>query len=86
MIMCLPSSEVRADAVHPNGDQAGRPRERLLQYGAHTLTDAELVSLLLSAGANPVQVAQRLLETVGGIPAWPSGIPKRCAGCPVSAR
>jgi DNA repair protein RadC len=40
-----------ADAVHPNGhrrsDQAGRPRERLLQYGAHTLTDAELVSLLL---------------------------------------
>jgi DNA repair protein RadC len=59
-------------AVQANGhhrtDQAGRPRERLLQYGAHTLTDAELVSLLLSAGANTVQVAERLLETVGGIP------------------
>jgi hypothetical protein len=35
-----------ANTVHANGqrriDQAGRPRERLLQYGAHTLTDAEL--------------------------------------------
>jgi DNA repair protein RadC len=58
--------------VHTNGhhriEHAGRPRERLLQYGAHTLTDAELVSLLLSAGANTVQVAERLLETVGGVP------------------
>jgi DNA repair protein RadC len=65
-------ADLDAGVVHPNGhrriDPAGRPRERLLQYGAHTLTDAELVSLLLSAGANTVQVAQRLLETVGGVP------------------
>lgn len=53
---------------HRRTDQAGHPRERLLQYGAHTLTDAELVSLLLSAGANTVHLAQRLLETVGGVP------------------
>jgi DNA repair protein RadC len=65
-------ADLDADAVHPNGhrriDHAGRPRERLLQYGAHTLTDAELVSLLLSAGANTAHLAERLLETVGGIP------------------
>jgi DNA repair protein RadC len=53
----------------PPPNRSGRAsRERLLQYGVHTLTDAELVSLLLSAGANTVQVAQRLLEAVGGIP------------------
>jgi len=61
-----------ADVVHPNGhrriDQAGRPRERLLQYAAHTLTDAELVSLLLSGGPNTVQIAEQLLEAVGGVP------------------
>jgi hypothetical protein len=45
-----------AGAVHTNGhrriDQAGRPRERLLQYGAHTLTDAELKFLGPSSWAN----------------------------------
>jgi len=48
-----------------------RPRERLLLHGAHTLTDAELVAVLLSAGhagANALTIADRLLRTVGGVP------------------
>lgn len=48
-----------------------RPRERLLLHGAHTLTDAELVAVLLSAGrvgADALTVADRLLRTVGGVP------------------
>jgi DNA repair protein RadC len=52
-------------------DAAVRPRERLLQHGAHTLTDAELVSVLLSAGhagASAVVVADRVLRAVGGVP------------------
>jgi DNA repair protein RadC len=52
-------------------DAAIRPRERLLQHGAHTLTDAELVSVLLSSGRadmNAVAVAERLLTAVGGVP------------------
>jgi DNA repair protein RadC len=52
-------------------DSAIRPRERLLLHGAHTLTDAELVSVLLSggqAGASAVVVADRVLRAVGGGP------------------
>jgi DNA repair protein RadC len=48
-----------------------RPRDRLLQHGAHTLTDAELVSVLLSSGrdgTNALVVADQLLRTVGGVP------------------
>jgi DNA repair protein RadC len=50
---------------------AVRPRDRLLQHGAHTLTDADLVSVLLSAGragASAVVVADQLLRAVGGMP------------------
>lgn len=52
-------------------DTATRPRQRLLQFGAHTLTDAELVSVLLPPGrpgASAIAVADRLLRTVGGVP------------------
>jgi DNA repair protein RadC len=52
-------------------DAAVRPRERLLEHGAHTLTDAELVSVLLSAGragASAIVVADRVLRAVGGVP------------------
>jgi DNA repair protein RadC len=52
-------------------DAAIRPRDRLLQHGAHTLTDAELVPVLVSsgrAGSNAVVVADRVLRAVGGVP------------------
>jgi DNA repair protein RadC len=50
-------------------EAAIRPRERLLQHGTHTLTDAELLAVLLSAGrAGRRAVADRLLRAVGGVP------------------
>jgi DNA repair protein RadC len=52
-------------------EAAIRPRERLLQHGAHTLTDAELLAVLLGAGRagrRAVAVADRLLRAVGGVP------------------
>lgn len=48
-----------------------RPRERLLRFGSHALTDAELVAVLLSAGRvgeSALAMAHRLLYTVGGVP------------------
>ncbi|MEO8382481.1 MAG: DNA repair protein RadC [Acidobacteriota bacterium] len=45
-----------------------RPRERLLQHGARTLSDAELVAVILGTGApgkNAIQLARELL--MGGV-------------------
>jgi DNA repair protein RadC len=46
-------------------------QQRLLQFGAHTLTDAELVAVLLSRGradGHATAAADRLLHAVGGVP------------------
>jgi len=48
-----------------------RPRERLLRFGQHALTDAELVAVLLSVGRvgeSALTLAHRLLHSVGGVP------------------
>lgn len=60
-LMTTPMSDV------PRHD---RPRERLLQHGVRALSDAELVAVQLGsghAGANAVDVAHRLLTTMGGV-------------------
>lgn len=47
-----------------------RPRERLARLGAQSLTNAELIAILLRVGVkgeNVVQVSQRLLNTFGGL-------------------
>lgn len=47
-----------------------RPRERLLQAGPTTLSDGELVAVLLGsgvAGQNATELARSLLETYGGL-------------------
>lgn len=47
-----------------------RPRERLDRLGAHALTDAELVALILRSGApgrNALEVAHELLAEHGGL-------------------
>ncbi len=47
-----------------------RPRERLASLGAQSLSNAELLAILLRlgvSGENAVQVGQRLLRTFGGI-------------------
>lgn len=51
-------------------DEAERPRERLARLGAPSLSNAELIAILLRVGVpgeNAVQVGQRLLQTYGGI-------------------
>lgn len=47
-----------------------RPREKLLQRGAHALTDAELLAIFLRTGVNglsAVDLAQRLLHDFGSL-------------------
>jgi DNA repair protein RadC len=48
-----------------------RPRERLLEQGSGSLTDAELVAVLLRTGhvgSSAVEVAMELLDENGGLP------------------
>jgi DNA repair protein RadC len=48
-----------------------RPRERLARLGPQALSDAELLAILLRVGIegeNAVQLGQRLLTSLGGIP------------------
>ncbi|SEA91024.1 DNA repair protein RadC [Variovorax sp. YR216] len=50
--------------------EESRPREKLMEFGAGALADAELVALLLRTGIrgkNVLQLAQELLEAFGGI-------------------
>lgn len=59
-----------------------RPRERLLRFGSHALTDAELVAVLLSAGMpgeSALAMAHRVLHTVGGVPGLARTRPEQLA-------
>ncbi len=52
-------------------DEAERPRERLAKLGPQVLSNAELLAILLRVGApgeNSVQMGQRLLHDLGGLP------------------
>ena len=56
----------------PEGD---RPRERLLRQGAHSLTDAELIAILLRVGikgVNAVELARQILKKFGSVRALPN--------------
>jgi len=47
-----------------------RPREKLLRYGAHTLSDSELLAIFLQTGLkgqNAVQLANKALQTHGSL-------------------
>lgn len=51
----------------PEGE---RPRERLLRQGAQSLTDAELVAILLRVGiegTSAVELARRILKKFGSL-------------------
>lgn len=51
----------------PEGD---RPRERLLRQGPHSLTDAELIAILLRVGikgVNAVELARQILKKFGSV-------------------
>jgi DNA repair protein RadC len=50
--------------------QSERPRERLLTYGAHALSESELLAILLrvgSKGENVLNLSTRLLSEFGGL-------------------
>jgi DNA repair protein RadC len=50
--------------------ESERPRERLARLGPQSLSNAELIAILLRVGVpgeNAVQVGQRLLQTFGGL-------------------
>lgn len=45
-----------------------RPREKLIKFGADTLTDAELVAILISSGTkekSAIMLAEEILNTYG---------------------
>ncbi len=50
--------------------QSERPRERLLTHGPHTLTDAELLAIVLrtgTPGCDAIALGRRLLDQFGGL-------------------
>lgn len=63
--------------------EAERPRERLLAQGAETLSDAQLLAILLRVGrrrSSAVQVALELLHRLGGVAGLARcGIDELCA-------
>jgi DNA repair protein RadC len=51
-------------------NETDRPRERMMELGAHALSNAELLAILLRVGVpgeNAVQLGQRLLLEFGGL-------------------
>jgi DNA repair protein RadC len=49
-----------------------RPRERLIRHSAHSLSDAELLAIILAAGTreeSAVQLAQRIINEAGNLKA-----------------
>jgi DNA repair protein RadC len=59
-----------------------RPRERLVQFGAHALSSAELLAILLRTGTpemTAVQLAQHLLTSMGSLRAIASAKPSELA-------
>ena len=66
------ATELTATGYRTIRDWAGdeRPRERLLEHGAETLSDAELLAIILRsglAGENVVDMARGLIDSFGGL-------------------
>lgn len=63
---------------------AERPREKLLQRGSESLSDAELLAIFLrtgTAGRNAIELSRDLLEQYGGLRAWLDLPPARMTAC-----
>lgn len=66
----MASSKVKKSKGIVSWPEGDRPRERLLRQGAHSLTDAELVAILLRVGikgVNAVELARQILEKFGSV-------------------
>jgi|SRR5579862_8019041 len=62
---------------------AERPRERLLAGGAHALSDAELLAVLLGSGIrgrSAVELARELIADFGSLRELLNAEPARCLG------
>ncbi|HYH05761.1 MAG TPA: DNA repair protein RadC [Thermoanaerobaculia bacterium] len=62
-----------------------RPRERLLQHGAATLSNAELIAILLGSGTpgrNAIQLGREMLKEGGGLSALPKRDPAQFTKIP----
>lgn len=62
---------IHHDAMIHHLPRDERPRERLLVHGPHTLSDAELIAILLRTGrpgTSALGVARELLHSCGGLP------------------
>jgi len=65
----MSASETKTTGI-ASWPQHERPRERLLSKGAHALTDAELVAILIRVGikgTNAVEMARQLLKQFGSL-------------------
>lgn len=66
-----------------NWPETERPRERLIQKGAETLSDAQLLAVLLRTGrrkSSAVEMARHLLSRFGGLAAIKQvGVPELCS-------
>ena len=66
----MPERIVYSSIQSANLDLSERPRERLASLGVQSLSNAELLAILLRNGVhgeNSIQVGQRLLQTFGGL-------------------
>ncbi len=64
---CTTSAPALPASATPHG---ARPRERLLQHGAHVLTDTELLAIMLGTGSKDVpvmQLGQTLVDHFGSL-------------------
>ena len=65
-------TELQAGLAIKDWPEEDRPRERLIKSGAHTLSDSELLALLIrtgdpSQGKNALEITRALLQHVGGL-------------------
>ncbi|HYL02494.1 MAG TPA: UPF0758 domain-containing protein [Steroidobacteraceae bacterium] len=63
--------------------QRERPREKLLERGAHALSDAELLALLIGSGTrgrSAVELARELIADFGSLRELLSAAAPRCLG------
>ena len=62
----------------PEGE---RPREKLIQFGAERLTDAELLAILLrigNEGASAIDMGRELIAKLGGLQGVDRATIKKC--------
>jgi len=66
----MPRTEVSKSKGIPTWSESDRPRERLLQSGPQSLTDAEILAILIRIGvrgSSAVELARKILKKFGSL-------------------